>query len=550
MPLIYQSNNSSNSLQASVIKVQRKIIKDAYFAIRENEPVSEGTPSIHTVVSGDTLGKIAATNRTTVAKIKSDNGLTSDLITVGQQLTLSKAVKKGDKVSFTKIKEAKVGEEVYILVKTENAQDLELKINIKQGVEDGIAEVDQATTVQQDDSEIDCIKVTVGAYCKEEGITNKDDFADWAIAKVTLQPKNTEKQKEWSDALECLQDKKSKLYLLIDAHSDNEYHVTYHGRNPDDEGKPDYKTCPNRWLDMDGKWFELGKGCRFPITPEQLLQIFPESTKTRREEVAKAVNKHSDEFEIHNLDRMSHFLGQIGTETGQLKALQESYNYSAKNIYNTFLRKVLYPHPSVSGKHTFKYHDLIEGYNSSLECEYDNPTNSDQKKYGHKRDVDNPIEVNKVNGLASWTYNEFKELYTIKPSYIQSKTLFDYVYGCRMENGNKSTADGSDYYGVGFIHLTGKEKYVALDNKWKELYPDDPKDFMGNDISLLKTNVDVAIKASMIIWNHVQNGTNTKADQGSNDSAIKKVTIDVNGGTNGLAMRKQFTKKAYEVLNK
>ena len=247
---------------------------------------------------------------------------------------------------------------------------------------------------------------------------------------------------------------------------------------------------------------------------------------------------------------MSHFLGQIGTETGQLKALEENYNYSAKNIYNIFLRKVTHPHPTVNGKYTFKYHDLIEGYDATLDCKYENPTTSDEKKYGHKRDVENPIEVTRVNGLASWTFDEFNELYSIKDSYIQSKTLFDYVYGCRMGNGKKSTEDGSDYFGVGFIHLTGKEKYKALDDKWKELYPDDPKDFMGNDVSLLKTNVDVAIKASMIIWAHVQNGTNAQADNGNNDSAILEVTKDVNGGTNGLAMRKQFTKKAYEVLDK
>lgn len=71
---------------------------------------------------------------------------------------------------------------------------------------------------------------------------------------------------------------------------------------------------------------------------------------------------------------------------------------------------------------------------------------------------------------------------------------------------------------------------------------------MGNDISLLKTNVDVAMKASMIIWTHVQKETNSKADKGNNNSAITKVTKDVNGGDNGLDMRKKFTKKAYEIL--
>ena len=35
------------------------------------------------------------------------------------------------------------------------------------------------------------------------------------------------------------------------------YYITCYGRSLNDEGKPNYKTVPNRWLDMDEKWFEL-----------------------------------------------------------------------------------------------------------------------------------------------------------------------------------------------------------------------------------------------------------------------------------------------------
>ncbi len=120
--------------------------------------------------------------------------------------------------------------------------------------------------------------------------------------------------------------------------------------------------------------------------------------------------------------------------------------------------------------------------------------------------------------------------------------MFDYVYGCRMGNGKKSTNDGSDYFGVGFIHLTGKDKYKALNTKWNSLYPNDKKDFMGDDISLLKTDVDVAMKASMIIWRYVQRKTNEKADKGNTNDVITAVTKDVNGGTNGLELKKIYKK--------
>jgi len=56
-----------------------------------NLPVKNTTPSkenLYTVVSGDTLSKIAIKNRTTVTKIKKDNSLNSDLIQIGQKLKI------------------------------------------------------------------------------------------------------------------------------------------------------------------------------------------------------------------------------------------------------------------------------------------------------------------------------------------------------------------------------------------------------------------------------------------------------------------------------
>ncbi|WP_274639661.1 LysM peptidoglycan-binding domain-containing protein [Tenacibaculum larymnensis] len=539
---------------SNTLKIRHHKVLDAYFAERINTPQykssDEKEPVKHKVVSGDTLSKIAKKYSTTVAKIKADNGLTSDTIYVGKTLSIGSQPKKekiGDKVTFKSLKSANLGDEVYVVVKTSNLANKKVWLNVNQGKEKGVVEKDTPMTLQHEGKELTRPEAIVGAYAKDDKITNKTDFKDWAIFKITLGGKDTKKERE---ALDKLKGKKAFMYLLIDAHSPNNVKVVYNGKNPDKEGEPDKRNTPNYWLDIDGKWFELKKGCGIEITSEILKQIFPKSKSTRRKEVADAINKYKCEFEINNLDRMAHFLGQIGTETSQLNALKESYNYSAKNIYNTFLRKVLIKHPTNSKKYTFKYHDLIEGYDATLTCEYSSPKTSSEKNYGHKRDVEDPIEVTKKNGKASWSYDEFSELYSIKDEYIKDKKLFDYVYGCRMGNGKRSTEDGSDYFGVGFIHLTGKNKYKALHDKWNELYPNDKKDFMGDDISLLKTDVDVAMKASMIIWTHVQVGTNNEADKGNNKAAIIAVTKDVNGGTNGLNHREKFTKKAYEILKK
>lgn len=51
-------------------------------------PSGSGGGSSHTVVSGDTLFSLARRYNTTVSAIKSANGLSSDLIRVGQTLTI------------------------------------------------------------------------------------------------------------------------------------------------------------------------------------------------------------------------------------------------------------------------------------------------------------------------------------------------------------------------------------------------------------------------------------------------------------------------------
>jgi len=52
------------------------------------KPKPVATRKVYTVRSGDTLGGIAAKNRTTVAKIKKANGLRSDRISIGQKLKI------------------------------------------------------------------------------------------------------------------------------------------------------------------------------------------------------------------------------------------------------------------------------------------------------------------------------------------------------------------------------------------------------------------------------------------------------------------------------
>lgn len=177
------------------INVIYKKVLDAYFATKTEEieyEIVKGKESNYKAISGDNLSKIASKNKITLAKLKEDNGLKSNDIKVGQAFIIKqndKKTEKGKKLTFTKLNKAILGQEVYIIVKTENLDEIEIQINVKQAKEKVLVEKDKAITVLQDDSELRLIKTKVGDYSTNDKITNKDEFKHWAIAKIILAPK-------------------------------------------------------------------------------------------------------------------------------------------------------------------------------------------------------------------------------------------------------------------------------------------------------------------------------------------------------------------------
>jgi predicted chitinase len=276
------------------------------------------------------------------------------------------------------------------------------------------------------------------------------------------------------------------------------------------------------------KWLEylgiLGEPVKYEITQEQLEEIFPNTDTTRLKEVMAAINNNCGDFNINTTQRMSHFLGQIGTETGGMKALNENECYSEASIKSVFGK--------VKRNGNRKYCDLFEGYNGT----------SLSTCPGNTLCECNPVLPDSIS----------LDSLTVKDKYICKSALFDYTYACRMGNGAPSTKDGSKFKGKGFIQLTGKNKYKQISDEWNKMYPDDPKEFHGKDIDLLTTDIEIAMKASMVCWK-IQD-LNDWADVGMTDKAIDKVGSIVNGSgsnkPNGYDHRRSYTKKANEVLSK
>ena len=106
------------------------------------------------------------------------------------------------------------------------------------------------------------------------------------------------------------------------------------------------------------------------------------------------------------------------------------------------------------------------------------------------------------------------------------------VYANRMGNGDEESQDGWLYRGRGYIQLTGKDNYAALD---KQI----PGDIIKNP-DLVATQYPMFSAA----WFWDKNKINDLCDDGD----IEDVTRKVNGGLNGLQERRELFEHYSEIL--
>lgn len=275
MPIIrFKGEYSHISLTTPPLKILRPKINKAYFATAKIEEVevtstTKKEAEVYTVKSGDTLGKIATKKGVTVNDIiKSDSKITDankNDIKIGQKITLPteiSATEKKKKITFTKTNTGTIGNDLYVIVETEKFQGYKVSINIKQGKEKCMEEPNKALMLKDDQGNYNTQIITAVGGMKETDFVNKNDFADMAIFKVVIDTIDTDRKKRWTDALEKAKDKKTSLYILADAHSlsgQEEMNINYFGDT--EEGEIRGEKVNNRWLDVDGAWFEVKKDC-------------------------------------------------------------------------------------------------------------------------------------------------------------------------------------------------------------------------------------------------------------------------------------------------
>ena len=344
MATVYLKSNPSISASCPPLNILQQEVTQAYFAKREDEEQSKTTIKEHTTKAGETLSKIAKKYKVKTKDVKRTK--TTKYLQVGEIVKVTTKEKTGVKVKFTKLNKANVGEEVYLVVETVHLEEEIVNINILQGQEDVLEKKDQRVTVQQDDQDVTLIKSKVGNYRNEEEVTNKDEFVNYAIVKVKLQPRTEAKQKQWKDGLECAGEKKALLYLLIDVHTENSIpdfkseYVCYNGFK---SGKDD-NNVPNHFLNEEDAWFEvrqlsldIDKGIKWldsiDITMserkqgEEFLTTYNNDSGNLRTDLTDEAEKQMDCSEL-----VCRFLHKIGwSEKVKLLSTAMLYSYAIKH---------------------------------------------------------------------------------------------------------------------------------------------------------------------------------------------------------------------------
>ena len=115
----------------------------------------------------------------------------------------------------------------------------------------------------------------------------------------------------------------------------------------------------------------------------------------------------------------------------------------------------------------------------------------------------------------------------------QPQKIADRVYARRMGNGDEGSGDGWKYRGRGLIQLTGKDNYRAFAS-----WVGDPR--IVDDPDLVAS--EYAVHSAVFFWDSRE--LNALAD---NDDVVA-LTKKINGGTNGLAHRRELLNKANGLL--
>ncbi|RON51115.1 hypothetical protein [Pseudomonas frederiksbergensis] len=250
------------------------------------------------------------------------------------------------------------------------------------------------------------------------------------------------------------------------------------------------------------------------ISKNQMERMFPSSSDSKREEVRELFNKYAGRFEINTPARISQFFAQVKTEVGAaLVGKSESLFYAIPVLKSLFKR----------------YFDTY-------------PAEADQ--LGYKR-----IEMAQYNALspaAKSGYTIFKgRAYSQFP---QPDEIAKRVYCCCSEAGTfvltpGGCSEGLSYKGKGFIQLTWKANYKAVEDVLKAKLPEETIDIVANPDRLLETKMGLLSAMGFWEWQKLNNKV------APNVVSTDNITKVVNLNTESYEERRTHFTEIYQVFS-
>ncbi|AZD18856.1 hypothetical protein PUP66_00305 [Pseudomonas chlororaphis] len=261
----------------------------------------------------------------------------------------------------------------------------------------------------------------------------------------------------------------------------------------------------------------LGSFCstgRELLTFDQMKGMFPTSSESKREEVRDLFNKYADRFEINTKVRIAQFFAQVKTEVGAaLVGKSESLWYSVDALKSLFTR-------------------------------YFGHYPAEAEELGYKRITIQQYNALSVAAKAAYTVNGSNAYSQFpKPDEIAKR-----VYCCCSAEGGfvltpGGCSEGLSYKGKGFIQLTWKSNYKAVEDVLKQKLPEENIDIVANPDQLLETKIGLLSAMGFWEWKKLNNIV------APNVESTNDITKVVNLNTESYGERRTNFTEIYQALN-
>ncbi|MCQ4309780.1 hypothetical protein NA645_17425 [Pseudomonas stutzeri] len=249
------------------------------------------------------------------------------------------------------------------------------------------------------------------------------------------------------------------------------------------------------------------------ISAENMKKIFPSSQEAVREEVRTLFNKYAGQFEVNTPERMSQFFAQVKAEVGDaLVGKEEDLWYSTTALRNLF------------GRYFSQY-----------------PQEADE--LGYKR-----ISMQQYKALPASAKSGYRIIKNYAYSQLpQEDEIAKRIYCCSVPGQNfhltpGGCAEGLSYKGKGFIQLTWKENYKAVERLLKAKIPNENINIVANPNQVLETKYGLLTALGFWEWQSLG------GKSGNSTTHTDEITKVVNLHTKSYAKRRENFEFIYGIL--